>query len=288
MKLTFDRPSAAFPLLLILVGSAPLTISAQESGVVPNPKLLVIQREYTKPGKDGASHEKTEGAYIHALAASKASARYYAVTSLSGPPRALFLSGYPSFAALEAEHKSEDKNAALSAALDRANVADGDLLSGMDESVWLQRDDLSLNPGLRAGARYLEISQFFVRPGHVREWEELVKVVIAGYKKGVPDAHWAAYEEAYGTPGGGYLVITSLRSAAEIDSEFADGKQFEEAMGESDMKKMEELEAACVESRVTNLFLIAPKLSYPPESLIQADPDFWKPKAAVATKATPH
>jgi hypothetical protein len=287
MKLTFDRHSAALPLLLFLLGSAPLTLSAQEGGVVPAPKLLVIQREYTKPGKDGAAHEKTEGAYIHALAAAKAAARYYAATSLSGPPRALFLSSYPSFAALEAEHKSEDKDAALSAALDRANVADGDLLSGEDESVWLRRDDLSLNPGLRAGARYLEISQFFVRPGHVKEWEELVKLVIGGYKKGVPDAHWGAYEEAYGTPGGGYLVISSLRSAAEIDSEFAGGKQFEEAMGETDMKKMEELEAACVESRVTNLFLIAPKLSHPPEAWIKADPDFWKPKAAAPTKATP-
>jgi hypothetical protein len=45
MKLTFDRNSAALPLLLFLLGSAPLTMSAQEGGVVPSPKLLVIQRE---------------------------------------------------------------------------------------------------------------------------------------------------------------------------------------------------------------------------------------------------
>jgi len=37
MKLTFDRHSAALPLLLLLLGSAPLTMSAQEGGVVPAP-----------------------------------------------------------------------------------------------------------------------------------------------------------------------------------------------------------------------------------------------------------
>ena len=31
-----------------------------------------------------------------------------------------------------------------------------------------------------------------------------------------------------------------------------------------------------------NLFQISPKMSYPPESWVKAEPDFWKPKAAVA------
>ena len=61
----------------------------------------------------------------------------------------------------------------LSAALDRASVADGDLLTESDTSTWVRRDDLSLNPGFRAGSHLLEISQFHVRPGHFKEWEEL-------------------------------------------------------------------------------------------------------------------
>jgi hypothetical protein len=43
------------------------------------------------------------------------------------------------------------------------------------------------------------------------------------------------------------------------------------------MKKLDELEAACVESRQTNLFVIDPKMSYPPEAWVKADPDFWMP-----------
>lgn len=278
MKLSFRGPSSAFPLLVSVLLSAPLAGFAQENGIIPSPKILLVAREYTKPGKDGTAHQLTEAAYIDAMAASKNPQHYYAVSSLSGPARVLFMYAYPSFAAMEAEHKSIVKDDALSAALDRANVADGDLLSATDSSVWLQRDDLSLNPGFRAGAHLEEISLFTVRPGHIKEWEELVKLVNAGYKKSVPEAHWGAYEEAYGSPGGGFLFITSMKSASDIDAEFASGKQFEQAVGEDGMKKIEELEAACVESRQTNLFVIDPKMSYPPEALVKADPDFWKPK----------
>jgi len=241
----------------------------------------VIAREYLKPGKDGSPHEKTEGAFVHTLAQAKVTDHYYALTSLSGPTRALFLSSYPSFAALAEERRKVDSNPVLAAALDHANIADGDLLTQSDSSVWLRRDDLSLNPGFRVGARYDEISQFVVRPGHYQEWEELVKLVIDGYKKGVPEAHWGTYEEAYGSPGGVFLVITTLRSAAEIDNDFASGKKFTEAMGEEGMKRLEQLEASCVESRQTNLFLIAPKMSYPTDTMVEADPEFWKPKPAV-------
>ena len=186
------------------------------------------------------------------------------------------MGSYDSFAALETVRRTDAKNAALSAAVDRATAADSELLRLVETSTWIRRDDLSLNPGFRVGARYEEISQLSIRPGHLAEWEELVKLVQDGYKKGIPEAHWGAYEEAYGSPGGRYLIIITLRSAAEIDANFASGKKFEEAMGEEGMKKMAKLEASCVESEQTNLFMIQPKMSYPPEATIQTEPGFWK------------
>jgi len=41
------------------------------------------------------------------------------------------------------------------------------------------------------------------------------------------------------------------------------------------------LESSCLESQQTNLFQISPKMSYPPESWVKAEPDFWKPKGTV-------
>ena len=122
---------------------------AQDNGTNGPPKVLVIQRELLKPGKNGAVHVKSEAAFIRALAAAKAKPRYLAMTSLSGIPRALFFSGYPSLAAWEEETKSVYKDAALSAAMDRANLADGDLLTEFNQSVWMRRDDLSFNMGIR-------------------------------------------------------------------------------------------------------------------------------------------
>lgn len=279
MKLPLCCEPVGLPLLLLgFVCGAALTVSAQDKSIISSPKVLVIVREFTKPGKDGSPHAKTEGAFVHAMAQYKATDHYYAVTSLSGPSRALFLSSYPSFAALETERMSVDSNAALSAALDSANIADGDLLSSTETSMWVQREDLSLNPGFRVGSRIEEITQFRIRPGHYKEWEELVKLVLDGYKKGVPDAHWGAYEEAYGSPGGGFLVITTMKSASEIDANFASGKKFMDAMGAEGMKKMAELEASCVESEQTNLFKIDPKMSYPSDEMVQAEPGFWKVK----------
>ncbi len=278
MKLPSARLATSLPLLLLLSSGASVAAFAQDASVIPTNKILVVAREFTKPGRDHSAHEKTEAAFVSASAASKISSRYYAVTSLSGPQRALFLYAYPTFAAWEAENKAIGSDSSLSAALDAAYVADGDLLSSTDESVWVLRDDMSLNPGFRVGARYEEITQFRVKPGHDKDWEDLMKLVIAGYKKGVPEAHWGAYQEAYGSPGDGFIFITTIKSGDDIDSMFASGKRFEAAMGEDGMKKLEALEAVCVESEQTNLFAIDPKMSYPTDAFVKADPDFWKPK----------
>ncbi len=276
MKLPLARLSASLPLLLCLVSSAPLTLLAQD--VLPNSKVLVIAREYTKPGRDHSAHEKTEAGFVNASAASKVSSRYFAATSLSGPQRALFFYAYPSFAAWEAENKAIGQDTSLTSALDAANQADGDLLSSTDESIWMFRDDMSLNPGFRVGSRIEEITSFRVKPGHDQDWEELVKLVKAAYQKGVPGAHWGMWQEAYGAPGDGYIVIITMRSAAEIDANFASGKKFVDAMGPDGMKKLAELSAACIESEQTNLFMIDPKMSYPSDAMMKTDPDFWKPK----------
>jgi hypothetical protein len=276
MNLPITCRCITLPLLLVgFVSCVTPAVSAQDK-TIPSQKILTIQREFTKPGKEGAAHEKSEAAFAQAMAGAKATDHYYALASLSGRPRVLFLSAYPSFADIEAERKKVNGNASLSAELDRANEADGDLLAETNSSMWMRRDDLSLNQGYRVGSRYAELTQFVVRPGHTGEWNELVKMVIDAYKKGVPDAHWGTYEMLYGG-GSTYLVITTLRSGEEIDSNFAKDPKFIEALGPEGLKKLDALEASCVESRQSNLFRMAPKMSYPPDAFVQAEPDFWKP-----------
>lgn len=278
MKGRMNFRSALIAMMVVSTGFAPLAVRAQEDGRNGPPKILVIDREVLKPGRDGAPHEKTENAFIEALSRSKAPMRYFAMTSMSGPSRALFFFGYPSMEAWEKTETAVEKDTALSTAIDQASVADGDLLTELARSVWARRDDQSLNTHNLVGYRYMELTQFKVRQGHMHEWDELVKLVTAGYKKGVPNISWVTFQQVYGTGGTAFLVITPLKTLADGDQELASDKGFTEAMGAEGMKKVEELSAACIEETQTNLFRINPKMSYPPESWIQSEPDFWKPK----------
>ena len=265
------RRMAAFPLVAALVCSGSTLLFAQD--ILPGAKLLVISREYTKPGKDGAPHQAVEGAYPKALAAGKVPNHYYAAVSLSGPPRVLFFHGYDSYAEWADQRQGTDP--ALASTLAHTNAADGDLLSSKDYSVWAKRDDLSLNPGFRVGARVEVIIQYRVRPGHAEEFEDLVKLYTQGYQ-GVSGMHWGTYEEIYGSPGNTFLVIITHKAAAELDAEDENDKKFADALGADGLKKLAALEASCLESKQADLFFIDPKMSYPNEKMLKADPEFWK------------
>jgi hypothetical protein len=253
--------------------------AAQENSI---PKVLQITREYTKPGKAGMVHDKSESVFVQAMSRAKWPTHYLAVTSLSGRQRALFLTHYDSFEAWEKDNAAVEKNATLSAALDRASFADGELLDSMDQGVFYFRDDMSLRPmSDLSHMRYLEVSSYRVRPGHDGEWAELVKMVKNAYEKSVPAAHWGMYGQIYGGTGEGgttFLVLIARKTLAEIDRAFnEDDPQFRAAMGDDGMKKLVDLVSKSVESSQHQLFEFNAHMSYADDSWIKADPEFWKP-----------
>lgn len=254
----------------------------QSDVVMPAPKVLLIMREYVKPGKTGAVHEKSEAAFVSAAKAANWPTHYVAVNSMSGRSRALFLMGYPTFEAWEKDNQAQEKNAALTAAFDKASLSDGELLSDYDQGVFTLDSENSLRPGDAVHARYLEISSYRIKPGHRKDWMDLVKIYHDTLEKAVPDAHWALYESYYGADNGGvYVVISPMKSLAEDDASMGDGKKLQEALGAEGMKHLSELTAACVESNQTNLFSMNPKMSYPAAEWIKAD-SFWAPKMETA------
>src|SRR6185437_3477884 len=119
---------------------------AQEApeGTTPPPKVLLIDREFTKPGKSGAVHEKSESAFVQAFARAKWPTHYFAATSLTGKNRTLFFVGYESFEAWEKDAMAQQMNSTLSAATDRAALADGDLLTETDAGVFTYQEEQSL------------------------------------------------------------------------------------------------------------------------------------------------
>jgi hypothetical protein len=274
-------------LALCLLTLSAATVVAQDYSMAP-PKVLLVQREFIKPGMAGNAHMKTESAFVQAMTAAKWPTRYLGMDSMSGTSRALFLVGYDSFAAWEKDNLAQQKNATLSAALDRALVADGQLLTSYDAGVLFYREDMSLraNSSNIAQSRYFEIMRFKIRQGRDAEWAQLVKMYTDGYGKATQNQHWATYQSQYGADNGGvYLVFNAMKSLAEVDGGMAESKKFEDQMGADGMKKIAELTAICVEDVQVNLFSFNPKMSYVADAWVKADPGFWKPAAAPAPKA---
>jgi hypothetical protein len=122
-----------------------------------------------------------------------------------------------------------------------------------------------------------------VKPGHEEDWSTIMGLVKGAYAK-VPGVQWAMYQRAYGGAGNYFIYITPLKSAAEIDSNFANSPKFVEAMGKDGMKKLSDLMSESVDQDELNLFALNPAISYVGPDMIKADPTFWKPAPAAEAK----
>ena len=274
--------------LCILAGYA-VTLQAQGGGeaAMSPPKVLVVAREFLKPGKGGSLHEKTESAFVQAFTAAKWPTHYLGTDALTGANRSVFLVGYDSFDAWDKDTRATYGNPTLAAALDRAIIADGDLLSSMETNVFSYREDLSYHAGVNiAQMRFFEVTSFRTKPGHEMEWEAIAKMYVENYGKADPNAHWATYQQMYGHNGGGvYVVFIPMKTLADVDAGIVNGNKFMQQLGESGMKKMMEMSAASTASTESNVLMFNPKLSYVDDAWVKADPGFWKPKSAPAKPA---
>jgi hypothetical protein len=259
-----------------LFATSAIVAAAQAAGPPAPPNVLLIQREYLKPGKSGAIHVKSEANFLKAANDAKWPTHYIAMDSMSGPTRALFMFAYDSFDAYGKDQEAQAKNADFSSAIDAASLADGELLERYDSNVFVYHPEMSLHANIEVPhQRYWEFMMFHVRQGHDQEWSELVKIYMNGFKN-VPTTHWAVYESTYGENNGGeWLVINPMRSLAEVDKGMQSGKDFEAALGPAGLKRFAELSAACIESVQVNLFSVNAKESYSDPAWATAAPEIY-------------
>lgn len=252
------------------------------------PKILQIEREILKPGKAGMIHDRSEANFVEAFSHAKWPTHYIALNSMSGPSRALYVIGYPSYEAWQKDEDATRKDSALAASIERSEQADGELLTGFDQMVFTYSAGLSLNPASTlANVRFMEITAFKLRPGHTMDWQNLVKMYKDGIQKaGITDANWAMYHLEYGG-GDDYTLFSSDKSMADMDAGMADSKKFRDAVGEDGLKKMDELMAAAVVSVNSELFEINPRQSYPPAEWVKENPSFWTPRPLMTSSKKP-
>jgi hypothetical protein len=274
-------------LSLAAAGGLPSAMQAQTMTGASAPKYLQVNVEYTKPGKGGLAHDKSESAFVQVMAKAKYPIHYTAFNAMTGKSRAIYLSAFDSFDELQKANKILEAPA-IAAEYERVNVADGELLEDSKTLIFSSVPELSYHskaPGPQN--RFLEADIVQVRPGHAKDFEDLMKVYMAVADKIGSIDHWGAYTVEYGESVGYYVFLTASNSATEIDQRFAEQSKYDAAMTDEDKKKVRELRAASIESEHIEMYSVNPAQSYVTDDDIKADPTFWKPKHAAAPAAQP-
>ncbi|MGA8743041.1 MAG: hypothetical protein WB561_17775 [Terracidiphilus sp.] len=265
-------------LSLAVIGSS-LAAAQDAASTSAVPHILQITREYTKPYKGGAEHDKTESAFVNANRQAKFPVNYVGMNSLTGKARSLYLTRYSSFAEWEKANALMAKNTSFAAEVERASLADGELLEEVDSAVYALDDELSfhIHNDLQ-NHRFYQVFAFHVRPGHETEWREVVKMVKDAHEKAGDGAHWGMYRLVYGGEGGTYVALSGDPSMSVIDDGFAGQKKYLEAMGgDEGMAKLDTLFGAAVDTSHSEIFAVNPKQSYVSDEWIKANAAFWKP-----------
>jgi hypothetical protein len=263
---------------LSAVHFAPLFSQEHESGGPP--PVLQILREGIKQGK-GPAHEKTEMEYVRAFQRAKFPGHYLGLDSLSGPGDALFLSPYPSFAAVEQYRQEEDKEP-LKSAVEAADSHDG-ALRDSGRTMWaVYRPEMSykaekLNIGK---TRMVSVGTYRVKLGHDDNFKAGAKAILDAYEKANINATLLCYQVVEGAPSGTYMFFSTMESLKTMDEMPARQKALMEAMGADNYQQLMKGSGDTFVSIETNLFAVNPRMSYVSKATEDADPDFWRPKPA--------
>jgi hypothetical protein len=263
-----------FSALVVLVLSA-TGILAQTQQPQPPPPVLRIYREEVKPGM-AAAHAKIEAGWPKALAKAASAGHYIGVTAVAGANEALFFEPSDSFAALEKVDAQNEKNALLSADLERLSEEDSHVLN--NSRTWLARFNAELSrPTSEAfpSMRFVLVTTYRVRPGHNAEFTEFRRLLKSTQESQGSPNRYIVYNVTQGAPAGTFILLRALKSLGELDP-----APNAPAFPQDVQKTINDLVAACLISSETSVYAIKPEISYPPKEFATADAAFWgaKPK----------
>lgn len=264
--------------------AAAQTIYADSASSGP-PPVIQMFREEVKPGK-GPLHTKTEAAFVAAY--KKANLKYYylGTTAMTGASEAWFLSAYGSMEDVEKANLAFEANKAAQAELDRANVADGDLLTNVRSTYLFYNSDLSYRPNFNVGEyKYFMVDTYRIKLGHYEKFAELRKTINAAHEKANVDEHMLVYGVGLGAPAGTVMVFQPVKSLKEFDDfpkTHGKGSAYYEATGDAGRKMFTEFARDDEQFFVRDFLAFSPSMSFVSEKVIAANPTYWKPKAEMA------
>ena len=127
-------------------------------------------------------------------------------------------------------------------------------------------------------SRLLRTTAVHIRPGHVAEFEALMKDAKEAGEK-TANTQTVMVSQVIEGSKGTIFYISGLRSSL---GGFDKNPTTREVLGEEGYKKFLQISAESVEGTESTLFHFSPSLSNPPEEVAQVASDFWNPKQIVA------
>lgn len=242
------------------------------------PKLLQIYREQVKTGH-AAAHVKTEAGWPAAFAKAKSPDYYLALSSMTGPQVAWFISPWDSYTAWGRSMARDEANAELSAELARLAVADAEHVESLPSLEAMARPDLSHGayPDLNK-QRFWEITLMRVRPGHGDAFAAAAKAYKAMAARSMPNANWRVYQVSAGMPEPTYLIFSSVDAFGQFDAMFAAGTAAEKTMTAEERAVFQKFNTEALINSETNRYRLDPTMSYVSPETRASDPAFWSKK----------
>jgi hypothetical protein len=134
-----------------------------------------------------------------------------------------------------------------------------------------------------ANARWLRTTTVHVKPGQVAAFEALMKDLKTAREKASPPQTALVSQAVAGQEGTVFYVTSLQTSMAAFDAI----PSMPQLLGEEGYAKFLKTNAEVVENTETVINRFLPELSNAPEEVVAVAPDFWRPKATIAAKASP-
>lgn len=249
---------------------------AQQPPLSPPPQILLIAREFIKPGKR-AEVVKIERDSVEEQVRLKSPHSYLTLSSMSGRENLWWLNPADSYGDFEKELAKVAATPGLLEQWTRNPALKADLITDPRQFYARYREDLSFGRGLTgARTRYFLITTVAVRPGHGADFAELRKAIRGAHERARATDIVSVYEVESGLRDGTFLVFAPAANLDEVGaiSQF-ESHGVESALSESARTRFRTLSDSAILESETILFQVNPEISMPAKAWIEGDTEFW-------------
>lgn len=142
--------------------------------------------------------------------------------------------------------------------------------------------DMAAYVKLIGESRLLRTTAVHIKPGHVTEFEALLKEMKAAWEAN-PNTQPVLVSQVIDGGEGSTFYISSLRTNF---GGFDKAPTTKEILGDEGYKRFIQVSQEAVEGSASGIYRFSADLSSPPQEIVAVAPDFWQPKPVVARAKT--